>query len=76
MVLPAFTGRGIAKDMVRYAIAMARGKNAKALRLDVLEGNTPAERAYTALGFRYAGTMRMFYEDIGWTAFRLFEYIL
>ena len=72
-VLPSFSGRGIAKKMTAYAINYARRRGAKAMRLDVLEGNIPAEKAYTALGFRYVNTVMMFYEDTGWTEFKLFE---
>ena len=30
----------------------------------------------TRVGFVYRGTVRMFYEDTGWTNYRLFEYVL
>ena len=72
----AFAGRGLAKTMARYALALARGQGKKAVRLDVLGGNLPAERAYTAVGFRYVDTLTMFYEDTGWTDYKLFEYPL
>ena len=45
-------------------------------RLDVLEGNTPAERLYTGFGFRYMATLKMYYEDTGWTNFMLYEYVI
>ncbi len=69
-------GRGLAGQLTQYALDEARSKGLKAVRLDVLEGNTPAERAYTRVGFVYRGTVRMFYEDTGWTNYRLFEYVL
>ena len=47
-----------------------------ALRLDVLGGNVPAERLYTGQGFTYRGTVRMFYDDTGWTDYGLYEYLL
>lgn len=75
-VRPVDSGRGFAKQMVRQALSMARQSGQKAVRLDVLGGNQPAERLYTGLGFRYAGTVRMFYEDTGWTDFLLYEYPL
>ena len=46
------------------------------MRLDVLEGNVPAERLYEGFGFRYLATMPMFYEDTGWTNYELYEYPL
>ena len=51
-------------------------KNITAIRLDVLGGNIPAEKAYTRMGFVYRGTINMFYEDTGWTGYRLFEYVV
>ena len=46
----------------------------KAIRLDVLKGNLPAEKLYTGLGFKYLHTLKMFYEDTGWTDYELYEY--
>lgn len=48
----------------------------KTIRLDVLEGNIPAERAYLKMGFQYLDTIQMFYEDTGWTNYKAFEYIV
>lgn len=75
-VLPTFGGRGFAKSMVWEAISTARKNGQKALRLDVLSGNHPAEKLYTGIGFQYVKTVRMFYEDTGWTDFMLYEYVL
>ena len=75
-VNPAFSGKGIAKQMVRQAIKTARKNNIKTIRLDVLDGNIPAEKAYTQIGFTYVGTIQMFYEDTGWTNYRLFELLI
>lgn len=75
-VLPACGGRGFAKAMVKKAIALARANAQKAIRLDVLAGNLPAEKLYAGLGFQYRDTVTMFYEDTGWTDFLLYEYPL
>ena len=75
-VRPSFAGQGIAKVMTQYAIRLGRETGMKTIRLDVLKGNVPAERAYRKVGFAYCRTARMFYEDTGWTEFDLFEYIL
>ena len=72
-VLPQHMGKGYAKQLVRFAIDVARTQRQKAIRLDVLAGNVPAERLYPALGFVYLGTIPMFYEDTGWTDYELFE---
>lgn len=73
-VRPDFAGRGIAGQMVRKAIACARQAGLRAVRLDVLAGNIPAERLYVGQGFHYVDTVDMFYADTGRTAFRLYEY--
>ena len=73
---PQFSRRGIAGRMARHVIAMAAQNGIKTVRLDVLEGNLPAEKAYTKVGFRYVETARMFYEDTGWTNYKLYEYIV
>lgn len=75
-VHPAFSGRGIAKQMIQKAIETAREKNMKTIRLDVLDGNLPAEKTYIKAGFVYRDMVRMFYEDTGWTNFKLFEYVV
>lgn len=62
--------------MVQYAIGTARSQGCRALRLDVLGGNVPAERLYTGQGFARRGTVRMFYDDTGWTDYGLYEYLL
>ena len=68
-----FSGQGIAKKMVQKVIEMARKDGIKAIRLDVLEGNLPAEKAYTKMGFQYLETKQMFYEDTGWTEYKMYE---
>lgn len=75
-VMPCHGGKGLAKQMVHYAIDLARQSGKKVVRLDVLSGNLPAERAYVGVGFRYVQTVSMFYEDTGWADFLLYEYPL
>lgn len=75
-VHPACTGRGIAKQMVQFAVDFARERQQKVIRLDVLRGNLRAEKLYTGMGFQYLHTLPMFYEDTGWTDFQLYEYRL
>ena len=53
---------------------MAADRGMKAIRLDVLEGNLPAEKLYQKVGFQYAGSLNIFYEDTGWADFNLYEY--
>lgn len=48
----------------------------KAVRLDILGTNTAAERLYTRCGFRFVQAKQMYYDDTGWTEYKLFEYII
>lgn len=73
---PELSGRGIAKQMVKFVIDFAKERNLKTIRLDILGGNIPAERVYTKMGFEYLATLNMFYEDTGWTDYKAFEYIV
>lgn len=75
-VHPDFCGKGYAKALVRKAVSLAEESGMKAVRLDVLRGNIPAERLYSGMGFRYIDTLRMYYEDTGWTDYELYEYVL
>ncbi len=72
-VKPEWQGRGIASEMVNHAINLAKSKKHKALRLDVLQGNLPAERLYPKHGFVYVDTVEMFYEDTGLANYELYE---
>lgn len=59
--------------MVQYAIDTAAENGGKALRLDVLKGNLPANRLYESFGFQKLYTLNLFYPDTGWTDFELYE---
>ena len=75
-VLPTLQRRGLAREMVRFAMDKAREQGSLALRLDVLTGNLPAEKLYLGLGFYRVSTVSMYYPDTGWTEFDLYEYVL
>lgn len=75
-VLPEYSGKGYAKAMVRKVFELGASSRQKAIRLDVLAGNVPAEKLYTGLGFRYMDTLQMYYEDTGWTDYEVYEYVL
>lgn len=75
-VHPVHSGKGIAKAMIKKAIDIAAYDCQKAIRLDVLKGNVPAEKLYTKMGFQYMDTLQMYYEDTGWTYYELYEYVL
>jgi len=69
-------GCGVAKQMVKFVIEKAREEGQKAIRLDVLCGNIPANRLYEAMGFEFIEKITLFYEDTGITDFELYELVL
>lgn len=75
-VHPRFTSRGLAKEMTRAAVEIARQAGKKSVRLDVMKGNLPASRVYESVGFQHLETLPLFYEDTGWTDFLMYEYPL
>ena len=72
-VHPEYQRKGVSTAMVNHAISLAKSKNHKAMRLDVLEGNLPAEKLYPKHGFCYITTLEIFYEDTGWANYKLYE---
>ncbi len=75
-VMPSYSGNGYAKQLVAYALKYAVKMHQKAVRLDVLAGNLPAEKLYTKAGFKFREEIEMYYKDTGWTRFKLFEYVI
>lgn len=75
-VLPGLTRQGLGRQMVETVMALGRARGCRALRLDVLAGNLPAEKLYTGLGFVYVDSREMYYADTGWTKYDLYEYCL
>lgn len=71
-----FAGRGFATRLVAYAVGISRKMGKKVIRLDVLKGNTPAEKLYLKCGFSFVTEQKIFYEDTGLMDFRMFELVL
>lgn len=75
-VCPAYQKQGIAERMVREAINLAAEHNKKAVRLDSLGFNIPAQKMYEKLGFSYRGKLQLYAENTGWTDFKFYEWSL
>ena len=72
-VSPRRQRQGLAKKMVDYAINACKSNGIKALRLDVLISNVPAQKLYAEHGFAYIATVQLYYEDTGLMDFMLYE---
>ena len=72
-VSPKFQGMGIGKQLVEEILKYARSIYKKTVRLDILGINDIAEKLYTKCGFHFVQAKTMFYEDTGWTEYKMFE---
>ena len=70
---PSIQGKGIGRRLMAEIRQVAKQKGKKVIRLDILGTNERAERLYTGVGFRFVAAKEMFYEDTGWTEYKMFE---
>ena len=75
-VHPDHRGKGLARRLVENVIEQERKSGKKALRLDVIENNTTAEKLYQKLDFRYIQTKTLYYDVVGEMMFKLYELVL
>ena len=75
-VHPNHRGKGLARKLVENVIEQERKAGKKALRLDVIENNTTAEKLYLKLDFRYIQTKTLYYDVVGKMTFKLYELVL
>ena len=75
-VHPNHRGEGLARRLVGNVVEMERAAGKKALRLDVIENNTTAEKLYQKLGFQYIQTKTLYYDVVGEMTFKLYELVL
>lgn len=72
-VTPEYQRKGVAKIMMAEIISLAMEKGKKAIRLDTLASNIPAQHMYEKLGFEYRGKQNLYAENTGWTDFLYYE---
>ena len=70
---PQFQNKGIGKIVVENILRLAKAQHKKAVRLDILSACKAAEHLYTSCGFQFIEAKQMFYEDTGYTEYKLFE---
>ncbi len=75
-VCPEYQGKSLGREIVREAEALAKSRGKKALRLDALSSNLPAQRMYEREGFEYRGKQHLYAENTGWTDFLFYEKLL
>ncbi|MCI1225901.1 MAG: GNAT family N-acetyltransferase [Atopobiaceae bacterium] len=72
-VRPSRQGQGLASRMIDEAVRLAQDEGKRAVRLDALATNTPAQRLYASKGFQPRGRQNLYAENTGWTDFLFFE---
>lgn len=73
---PEFQGKGLSKEFLKACIDFSRDKGKKAVRLDTLVTNLPAQHMYKVNGFNYRGKQNLYACNTGMIDFLYYEYIL
>lgn len=68
--------RGIATAVLDELIRIAKEANKKAVRLDAIGTNKPAQKLYEKYGFINCGKAMEYYESTGKTEFVYYEYVV
>ena len=68
---PERSGTGLGKELVRFCIDTAKQSGYKAIRLDIVPTNTPAQHLYESFGFHVCGKRNSYYSDNGEDAYIL-----
>lgn len=69
-------GRGLGSAMMRAVISRSRAEGRKAIRLDLIDHNLPVAQVYLKLGFSKCAEIKLYYEEVGWQLFHMFEFAL
>lgn len=72
-ICPSFQGKALGQVIIREALRIAAESGKKALRLDTLKTNIPAQHMYEKAGFSMRGEQTIFLEDRGWYNFLYYE---
>lgn len=75
-VHPAYLKSGIGADLMSFAIHHCINEDAKSIRLDVYENNSPAIKLYEKFGFEYIDTVDLGLRKYGLDHFYLYEKVL
>ncbi len=73
-VSPDHQGEGLGAEMVRAAIRLSQELGSKAIRLDAIATNLPAQKIYERIGFVFRGKQKLYADNTGWTEFYFYEY--
>ena len=69
-------GKGIGKEIFGQIKNDALKYSKKTIRIDIIDGNTGAQKVFEKFGFEYVDTVEMFHPAVGLEKFHLYEYDL
>ena len=72
-VLPASQGKNLGQVIIKEALKITRENGKRALRLDTLKTNLPAQHMYQKAGFSFRGEQSLLLEERGWFDFMYYE---
>lgn len=75
-VCPDHRGKNLGLTILEETERIARENGRKAIRLDVLKSNRPAQQMYEKAGYAYRGEQHLYAENTAWTDFLFYEVIL
>jgi RimJ/RimL family protein N-acetyltransferase len=75
-IRPSWAGKGKGKEFIRFCEDYARSKDWRVIRLDTYEGNIPACRLYSSIGYSYVGTTKFHFQNVIWEELKCFEKLI
>ena len=71
-----FAGKGIGKEIFKQIKENSLKDKKKTIRIDIINGNTGAQKVFEAFGFEYVDTVEVFHNAVGLEKFHLYEHVL
>lgn len=75
-VSPDVQRRGVGRRTMYAVTEFSRTMGKKAVRLDALSCNIPAQRLYESIGFRKRDSRQWYADNVGMAEFYLYEFVL
>jgi len=73
VVHPEYSGRGLARRLLRYAERRAAETGYDCIRIDVFPDNAAAVKLYTKYGFEFAGDILFDFKEPGYQVYHCYE---
>ena len=74
-ICPEYQGRSLGIQLINKIEKLSKNNGKKAVRLDVLKSNIPAQKMYERAGYSLRGEQKLYAENTGITDFLFYEKI-